>query len=234
MVRRVGEGLIKVLLPRSNTLGGQFKGTADAVYQYLDVIQAHAPDMVAVFAADHIYRMDVRQMVDFHAAARRDVTVAAVAVPLDKARGFGVLSAGADGRVREFQREAAAAGADPGRPAPRLRLDGQLSLRAAGAGARCSSEARERGEVDFGRDMLPRVCASDRVYAYDFAAEPRARARRNTRSRRTGATSARSPRSPPRSRTRWARGRASTCGIARWPIRGEYEPRARRPQAGRS
>ncbi|HEV2431548.1 MAG TPA: sugar phosphate nucleotidyltransferase, partial [Burkholderiales bacterium] len=55
-----GKGTIKVLLPRSNTLGGQFKGTADAVYQYLDLLQAHSPDVVAVFAADHVYRMDVR------------------------------------------------------------------------------------------------------------------------------------------------------------------------------
>src|SRR5919205_208038 len=71
------EGVIKVLLPRSNTLGGQFKGTADAVAQYLDVVQAHAPDVVAVFAADHIYRMDVRQMVDFHVSRKADATVAA-------------------------------------------------------------------------------------------------------------------------------------------------------------
>src|ERR671924_926967 len=70
-----GEGTIKVLLPRSNTLGGQFKGTADAVYQYLDLIQAHSPDVVAVFAADHVYRMDIRQMVDFHAEKRADATV---------------------------------------------------------------------------------------------------------------------------------------------------------------
>src|SRR6266850_5272054 len=69
------EGTIKVLLPRSNTLGGQFKGTADAVYQYLDLLQAHSPDLVAVFAADHIYRMDVRQMVDFHRSRDADITV---------------------------------------------------------------------------------------------------------------------------------------------------------------
>src|SRR3954462_13924196 len=85
------DGLIKVLLPKSNTLGGQFKGTADAVYQYLDVLQAHAPDVVAVFAADHIYRMDVRQMVDFHVERKAEVTVSAVSVPLREASAFGIL-----------------------------------------------------------------------------------------------------------------------------------------------
>src|SRR2546421_11261280 len=96
------EGLIKVLLPRANTLAGQFKGTADAVYQYLDLLQAHAPDIVAVFAADHIYRMDLQQMLDFHASREAEVTVSAIAVPVDAARSFGVLSAQADGRVTQF------------------------------------------------------------------------------------------------------------------------------------
>src|SRR3954464_4823347 len=90
------EGLIKVLLPRSNTLGGQFKGTADAVYQYLDVVQSHSPDVVAVFAADHVYRMDVRQMVAFHREHRADVTVSAVGVPLAQASHFGVVATNAD------------------------------------------------------------------------------------------------------------------------------------------
>src|SRR5919201_4297486 len=95
------EGLIKVLLPRSNTLSGQFKGTADAVYQYLDLLQAHSPDVVAIFAADHIYRMDVRQMIAFHLERTAEVTVSAVTVPIEHAGSFGVLAAAADGRVRE-------------------------------------------------------------------------------------------------------------------------------------
>src|SRR5437870_4704732 len=95
------DGLIKVLLPRSNRQ--LFQGTADAVHQYVDLLQAHSPDVVAVFAADHIYRMDVRQMVDFHRARKADVTVSAVAVPIEKASSFGIMSTQADGLVREFR-----------------------------------------------------------------------------------------------------------------------------------
>ena len=162
------EGAIKVLLPRSNTLGGQFKGTADAVYQHLDLLQAHSPDLVAVFAADHIYRMDVRQMVDFHRSRNAEVTVSALAVPVDKARNFGVLTAAADGRVREFQEK-------PKQPQP---IPGNPRLAYASMGnylfepqvlERVLQEARKLGEVDFGRDVLPRVCQASRVYAYDFA-----------------------------------------------------------------
>src|SRR5207244_12592717 len=97
------QGSIKVLMPRANTLAGQFKGTADAVYQYLDIVQAHRPDLVAVFAADHIYRMDVRQMVAHHVRSDAEVTVSALAVPVGRAHDSGVLSAAAGGRVPRVQ-----------------------------------------------------------------------------------------------------------------------------------
>jgi glucose-1-phosphate adenylyltransferase len=159
------QGLIKVLLPRSNA---PFKGTADAVYQHLNLLQSHAPDMVAVFAADHIYRMDVRQMMDFHRRREADVTVSAVSVPLDQARGFGVLGARADGRVHEFREKPKQPQPIPGNPRHAYASMGNYLFQP-NALERMLCEARARGEVDFGRDILPRVCTSDRVYAYDFA-----------------------------------------------------------------
>ena len=163
-----GEGTIKTLLPRSNTLGGQFKGTADAVYQYLDLLQAHSPDLVAVFAADHVYRMDVRQMIEFHRAQRAHVTVSAVGVPLSQASHFGVLGTAADGRIKEFKEKPQRAPSMPSDPTrayasmgnylfdPEVLQDALI-------------DARRRGDTDFGRDVLPRLCSTHRVYAYDFA-----------------------------------------------------------------
>jgi glucose-1-phosphate adenylyltransferase len=162
------EGLIKVLLPRSNTLGGRFKGTADAVYQYLDVVQAHSADRVAVFAADHIYRMDVRQMAEFHVANGADVTVSAVGVPVEKARGFGVLKTAADGRVLEFREKPKQPAPIPGDPRHAYASMGNYIFNAPVL-HRLLEQACERGEVDFGRDLLPRICRSERVFAYDFA-----------------------------------------------------------------
>ena len=161
-----GGGLIKVLLPRSNRQ--LFQGTADAVHQYIDLIQAHSPDLVAVFAADHVYRMDVRQMVDFHLAREADVSVAAVAVPLEKASAFGVIATHADGRVREFQEKPRHAVPIPRNPGYAYASMGNylfepLALESALA------EGHARGDTDFGRDLLPRLCGSRRVYAYDFA-----------------------------------------------------------------
>ncbi|HEY6821716.1 MAG TPA: sugar phosphate nucleotidyltransferase [Burkholderiales bacterium] len=163
------QGLIKVLLPRSNTLGGQFKGTADAVYQYLDVIQAHAPDVVAVFAADHIYRMDVRQMVDFHAARKADITVSAVSVPLREASAFGVLSTDASGRVLEFQEKPERPAPSPHDPARAYASMGNYLFEPRVL-EKLLRESRRLGDTDFGRDILPRIAGRSRLYAYDFAA----------------------------------------------------------------
>jgi glucose-1-phosphate adenylyltransferase len=162
-----GEGFVKVLLPRSNTLAGQFKGTADAVHQVLDLVQAHNPDMIAVFAADHIYRMDVRQMIAFHQAREAAVTVSAVAVPLDKARGFGVVCAQADGRVRAFQEKPRQPQPIPGNPRFAYASMGNYLFEPQ-ALERMLEEARAHGDVDFGRDILPRIAPTERVYAYDF------------------------------------------------------------------
>jgi glucose-1-phosphate adenylyltransferase len=163
------QGTIKVLLPRSNTLGGHYKGTADAVYQHLDLLQAHSPDLVAVFAADHIYRMDVRQMAAFHAERGAEATVAAVSVPLREASSFGVIAAEADGRVHEFREKPAQATPTPGDPARAYASMGNYLFEPAVL-ERVLKEARRFGDTDFGRDILPRIAGATRLYAYDFGA----------------------------------------------------------------
>ena len=161
-----GGGMIKTLLPHSNRV--PFKGTADAVYQCLDVLQAHAPDLVAIFAADHVYRMDVRQMVAFHQARQADVTVAAVPVPVDKASSFGVLSAGVDGRVREFREKPQH---PPTLPHDPTRVHASMGnyLFQPDVLEKALLDAHARGDTDFGRDLLPRLCTTARVFAYDFS-----------------------------------------------------------------
>ena len=163
-----GQGVCKMLLPRSNTLGGQFKGTADAVYQYLDLIHAHEPDLVAIFSADHVYRMDVRQMVAFHREREAQVSVAAVSVPVEHASSFGVISTAADGRVREFREKPMDPPHIPGDPTRAYASMGNYLFEPATL-ERVLREGRRLGETDFGRDVLPRIAGMSRVYAYDLA-----------------------------------------------------------------
>jgi glucose-1-phosphate adenylyltransferase len=161
-----GEGALKVLLPRSNRQ--PFQGTADAVHHYLDLLQAHSPDVVAVFAADHVYRMDVRQMIDFHRQRAADVTVAAVAVPIERASSFGILSTTPEGRIVEFREKPRRAPAIPHDPARAYASMGNYLFRPAVLEEALAAAGRA-GETDFGRDVLPRLCRSAGVYAYDFS-----------------------------------------------------------------
>ena len=94
---------IQVIRPSRASAAAGFRGTADAVYQNLHLLAREDPDLVAVFAADHVYRMDVRQMAQFHDNAGADATIAALAVPTQLASSFGVLATAGDGRIVEFQ-----------------------------------------------------------------------------------------------------------------------------------
>ena len=145
-----------------------FQGTADAIYQNLNLIGSRAPDMVAVFGADHIYRMDVRQMVSFHKRNGADVSVAAIPIPIGLASSFGVITADDDGRVSDFIEK-------PEQPVP---MPGRTDCAYGSMGnylfntevlKEALLEARERGENDFGRHILPRLIRSHKVYAYDFS-----------------------------------------------------------------
>lgn len=98
------ESTLDVVLPGRKARSG-FTGTADTVYQNLHLVDRHLPDLVAVFAADHIYRMGARQMVDFYDRVQADVSVAPVPVPVpvERASALGIIGSEAGGRIRQFK-----------------------------------------------------------------------------------------------------------------------------------
>ncbi|MCG6874302.1 MAG: glucose-1-phosphate adenylyltransferase [Betaproteobacteria bacterium] len=145
-----------------------FQGTADAIYQNLNLIEQHNPEVVAIFGADHVYRMDVRQMLAFHRERRADVTVAALPVPVERASAFGIIGTERDGRIREFLEKPEHPPAMPGRSGHAYASMGNYLFDAEVLKV-ALEEAREQGGTDFGRHMLPRLVGTRRLYAYDFA-----------------------------------------------------------------
>ncbi len=145
-----------------------FQGTADAVRQNLALLRMHQPDLVLVFGADHIYRMDVRQMVAFHQEREAQVTVSALPVPVDQARAFGIIAADADGRIRDFREKPQRPPSMPGRPTHAYASMGNY-LFEADVLVEALEEASTRRETDFGKHVLPRLMNSHRLYAYDFS-----------------------------------------------------------------
>ncbi len=144
-----------------------FQGTADAVFQNLHLIETQMPDLVAVFGADHIYRMDVRQMIEAHCASDADVTVATLPIPVEQSASFGIVATDAAMRVTEFNEKPATASSMPGRPGYAMASMGNyiFSRQVLVEELR---KAHELGESDFGKHLLPRMLASRKVLAYDF------------------------------------------------------------------
>src|ERR1700694_1783521 len=95
-----------------------FAGSADAIYQNMNLIADERPDYICVFGADHIYRMDPRQMVESHIASGAGLTVAAIRVPLAEARSFGVIEPQPNHRIGAFSEKPERAGGLPDSPAP--------------------------------------------------------------------------------------------------------------------
>ncbi len=160
---------VTVVPPQPGPAGGEwFKGTADAVYQSLQLIKIYRPDVVAVFGADHIYRMDVRQMLRFHRDRDAEVSVAALPVPVEQAAAFGVIGTAADGRIKAFQEKPENPFTMPRDPARAYVSMGNYLFNA-DVLVDALLEANRRGEHDFGHHVLPRLLESHRVYAYDFS-----------------------------------------------------------------
>lgn len=158
---------VTVVPPQMDAHTQGFRGTADAVYQSLQLIQLHRPDLVAVFGADHIYRMDVGQMALFHREHGADVTISALPVPITQASSFGVIDADATGRIRAFQEKPAQPLPMPGDPTRAYASMGNY-LFDARVLVQALVEAHERGETDFGAHVLPRLLHTHTLYAYDF------------------------------------------------------------------
>ncbi len=158
---------ISVVPPQMRDGDLWFQGTADAVRQNHALLERNAPDIVGIFGADHIYRMDVRQMIDFHRARKAGVTVAGLPVPLRDANRFGVMNCERDGRVVEFLEKPASPPAMSGHPEHAMASMGNYIFDAATLREALDAMAG-REKPDFGHDVVPWLVSAGKAYAYDF------------------------------------------------------------------
>lgn len=159
---------ITMVPPQKSAGMGWFQGTANAVYQNLNLVRENEPEVVAVFGSDHVYRMDVRQMLAFHRERAADVTVAATPVPLKRGKCLGIIAADPDGRIRGFQEKPQTPAPMSGHPDSCYASMGNYMFRADVLYS--ALEATEnRGDYDFGKDVIPKLARTHRVYAYDFS-----------------------------------------------------------------
>ena len=147
-----------------------YRGTADAVYQNQVMILQFDPDLVLVFAADHIYKMNIRQMIDFHLEVGAKATVACLPVPRSEASSFGVLGVDSQMHVTEFLEKPEDPPGMPGDPKNSLASMGNYIFDPDTL-VRILQEDAEREDSlhDFGRNIFPAFREVGQAYAYDFA-----------------------------------------------------------------
>jgi glucose-1-phosphate adenylyltransferase len=164
----VKDHFVAVVPPQMRMGPEWFQGTADAVFQNVNLIHQHNPKLIVIFGADHIYRMDIRQMMDFHLEREAFVTVAARPVPIELASSFGIIVADDSGRIVGFQEKPKKPTPMPGDPKRAYVSMGNyifnkdILLEALG-------KAQRKKQHDFGAHVIPDIIESGRVYAYDFA-----------------------------------------------------------------
>ncbi len=163
---------IEIVPAQMRTGGHWYRGTADSIFQNLNLIRDSRADLVAVFGGDHIYKFDVRQMESFHKEVGADLTIAACPVPRAEASGFGVIQVDESGRIIGFQEKPADPTPIPGRPDTCLVSMGNYLFGANELMRALFDDSQDPESThDFGNDVIPRFLAEDKVmYAYDFGA----------------------------------------------------------------
>jgi glucose-1-phosphate adenylyltransferase len=161
------------ILPASQRLGGNewYAGTADAVYQNIDIIDGYDPEYLVILAGDHIYKMDYERMLIQHVDSGADATVACLDVPVAEASGFGVMQVDATDRVVSFVEKPAAPPEMPGRPGWSLASMGIYVFRRDFLHEQLRRDAADpNSSRDFGKDIIPWLVANAKVVAHRFTA----------------------------------------------------------------
>ncbi len=159
------------ILPASQRVGGEwYRGTADAIYQNLDIIRTHSPRFVLVLAGDHIYKMDYGPFLAAHENLEADMTVSCVEVPVEEAAGeLGVMTVDDAGRVIAFDEKPEHPNSIPGKPGICLASMGNYIFNTDFLYEQLIKDAdTAESKHDFGRNILPSIIKDYRVFAYPY------------------------------------------------------------------
>ena len=149
-----------------------FAGSADAIYQNLNIIRDEAPRYIILLGADHIYRMDPRQFLDAHIESGAGVSVAAQPVPIEEAGAFGVIDAESSGRIRAFQEKPQEPASMPGDPTRVLASMGNYIFTTdVLIDAVTRDAANGESKHDVGGDIIPLLVGDGCANVYDFSGQ---------------------------------------------------------------
>jgi len=147
-----------------------FAGSADAIYQNLNLVRDERPEHILVFGADHIYRMDPRQMLEAHLESRAGVTVAAIRVPADQGSKFGIIETAEGGRITRFREKPADASSLASSSGEILASMGNYVFSTSALTGAVTADASDPSSIhDVGTSIIPMLVDKGEAYVYDFA-----------------------------------------------------------------
>ncbi len=145
-----------------------FLGTSDAVFQNINLIKVHNPTHVVIFGSDHIYRMNIRQMLEFHLKNNANVSVAAIPVPIEQASAFGIIKTDKYGKIERFEEKPEKPSSMPEDPKRAYASMGNYIFNTDTL-MDALAESQRKHEHDFGGNILPNLVGKVDLYAYDFS-----------------------------------------------------------------
>jgi glucose-1-phosphate adenylyltransferase len=173
LCRELGE-FIDIVPPQQRIDEHWYQGTADAVYQNIYAMEKERPKYVVILAGDHIYKMDYAKLVQDHINREADLTIAALRVKTDAGRQFGIMQVSRENRVEGFQEKPAEPLTIPGDPEHALASMGVYVFTARFLFEQLCLDATRAGSThDFGKDIIPAVIETHRIFAYPFMDENR-------------------------------------------------------------
>ena len=147
-----------------------YRATADAIYQKLTLIKEVNAEYVCVFGGDHIYKMDVRQMLNYHIKNKAELTVSAIPRPANEASTFGIIEVDKEWRIKGFEEKPKKPKHIPGRPDMSLVSMGNYIFNTSVLLEEVTADAKKKdSRHDFGRDIIPSIQKKRRLFAYNFA-----------------------------------------------------------------
>ena len=155
-------GGVTILPPYERSKGSDwYTGTANAIFQNLEYMEAYNPDYVLILSGDHIYKMDYKIMLDYHKANNADITIAAMPVPMEEASRFGIVVTDEDNRITEFEEK-------PAQPKSNLASMG-IYIFSWKVLKEALIKLKDQNECDFGKHVIPYCFENNkRIFAYEY------------------------------------------------------------------
>ena len=160
---------IEQIPPQQRISDQWYQGTADAVYQNIYTLEKEQPEMVLILSGDHIYKMDYRNMARFHLENKADLTIACMEVPVNEGKRYGVIKTDEENRIVGFHEKPSEPIPSPNNPEVTLVSMGIYLFNTTTLVKAIIDDAKQDTNHDFGKNIIPEMIHSKRVYAYPFA-----------------------------------------------------------------